>query len=168
MEIKIRIFQPLDYKACRLLWGELTQHHREIYSDQNIGGEDPSSGFESYLKNEKLHEMWVAVFDEKVIGFTGLIVTEKEGEVEPVIVSSVYRGKGVGKMLVERVIEEAKTLGIKFLTVNPVARNIDAISFFVNAGFNMLGHIDLFQDLSDSSEREWRTGITIHDKKLRY
>ncbi|MDY6865533.1 MAG: GNAT family N-acetyltransferase [Halobacteriota archaeon] len=38
------------------------------------------------------------------------------------------------------------------MKVQPVARNVDVISFFVNAGFNLVGHIDLFQDFSNKNE----------------
>jgi N-acetylglutamate synthase-like GNAT family acetyltransferase len=168
MELDIRAYTPLDYKICRDLWVELTQHHRDMYEDQTIGGVDPGIGFDSYIKNEKLHGPWIAIIHGEVIGYTGLLIDNIEAEIEPVIVSRQYQHQGVGKLLVERVIKEAEELNVKFLNVRPVARNIEAISFFVQAGFNLVGHINLFQDLTKSSEREWKTGISIHDIKLRY
>jgi N-acetylglutamate synthase-like GNAT family acetyltransferase len=168
MELDIRVYQSSDYKACRILWVELTRYHRDIYEDQAIGGEDPGVGFDSYLKNEKLYGPWVAIINGQIVGFTGLLVDNIEAEIEPVIISKQYQHQGVGKLLVERVIKEAEELKVKFLNVRPVARNIEAISFFVKAGFNLIGHINLFQDLSKSSEREWKTGISIHEFKLKY
>ena len=49
-----------------------------------------------------------------------------------------------------------------------MARNKDAISFFVKLGFNLMGQIELFQELSPSLERTWKPGIAIHGKELRY
>ncbi|MBI4300887.1 MAG: hypothetical protein HY677_07095, partial [Chloroflexi bacterium] len=41
METTIREYRTADFEACRSLWGELTRHHREIYEDPTIGGDDP-------------------------------------------------------------------------------------------------------------------------------
>ncbi|MDY6842760.1 MAG: GNAT family N-acetyltransferase [Thermodesulfobacteriota bacterium] len=168
MRYKIRKYHPSDIQSCRGLWAELTQRHRDIYNDQTIGGDNPGNLFDLYSKNEKLHGPWVLIKDDQIVGFTGLLVEGEEADVEPVIVSKEYRNQGFGKALIEYAIQEAKNMKIRFLSVKPVARNIEAISFFIEAGFNITGHIDLFQDLSVDFKREWKTGITIHGKKLKY
>lgn len=164
----IRKYHPSDIGSCRALWAELTQRHRDIYNDQTIGGENPGELFDLYIKNEKLHGPWVAIRDGEIVGFTGLLVDGEEADVEPVIVSKRYRNRGLGKALIEYAIHEAKNLNIRFLSVKPVARNVEAISFFTGAGFDIMGHIDLFQDLSNNSKREWRSGITLHGNRLKY
>jgi len=164
----IRKYHSSDIDSCRGLWAELTQRHRDIYNDQTIGGENPGNWFDLYIKNDKLHGPWVATVDGKVVGFTGLLVEGEHAEVEPVIVSKKYRNRDFGKALIEHAIHEAKNLKIRFLSVKPVARNVEAISFFTKAGFNITGHIDLFQDLLVTSKRKWKTGITIHGNELKY
>ena len=74
MEIEIRKYKPSDFVTCRELWGQLTQHHRDIYGDQRIGGEDPGKAFETYLDNQNLRGPWVAKMGGEVVGFSGLIV----------------------------------------------------------------------------------------------
>ena len=103
-----------------------------------------------------------------VVGLTGLIVDGDEGEIEPVVVSPEHRDTGVGKTLVEYAVQKAKERKVRFLSVKPVARNIEAVSFFVNAGFDIVGHVDLFQDLHVESGREWKAGISIHGNRLKY
>ena len=39
--VDVRGYAPADYAACRMLWAELTEHHRRIYEDPAIGGDDP-------------------------------------------------------------------------------------------------------------------------------
>jgi GNAT superfamily N-acetyltransferase len=168
MKITIRKYQSSDINSCRDLWTELTQRHRDIYTDQTIGGDDPGMGFDLYITNETLRGPWVAEVDGHIVGFTGLLVEGEEADVEPVIVLSKYRNCGIGKTLVEHAVQEAKNYNIRFLSVKPVARNVEAISFFIDAGFHIIGHIDLFQDLSLNPKREWKTGITIHGNKLKY
>jgi GNAT superfamily N-acetyltransferase len=168
MNFKIRKYRPSDIEACRSLWAELTQKHRDIYNDQTIGGENPGNNFDFYIKRKNLAGPWVAIFDGQVIGLTGLLVEGEEADVEPAIVSKQYRTQGVGTAMVRHVIQEAKKLGIRFLSAKPLARNIEAMSFLIKEGFNITGQIELFQDISASAAREWKTGINIHDNKLKY
>jgi len=79
-----------------------------------------------------------------------------------------YRSRAVGRALVRRAVEHAMDKGIRFLSVRPVARNVEAISFFVDCGFDILGHVDLFQDLQPQEARDWKPGIRLHDRNLRY
>jgi hypothetical protein len=42
--VVIRHFRSADLEACRALWVDLTERHREIYADETIGGPDASPG----------------------------------------------------------------------------------------------------------------------------
>ena len=96
------------------------------------------------------------------------MVDGEEGEIEPVIVSSRYRSRGIGTMLVRHVVEQARSMRVRYVSVRPVARNKKAISFFVKLGFDLLGHIQLFQDFSGAPSSKWESGISIHAYKLGY
>jgi N-acetylglutamate synthase-like GNAT family acetyltransferase len=96
----------------------------------------------------------------KVVGLVGLIVEGKEAEVEPLIVSEAYRHKRIGKKLLRTVVSEAHKLGIKILTVKPVARNIQAIKFFYQQGFKNLGQIELCMDFC---EYPWKAGPKLFE-----
>jgi len=168
MDLSIRPYQQTTFPACRNLWVQLTEHHREIYRDPTIGGDDPGLGFEEYLRNPDLKGPWVAELDGDVVGFTGLLVHGEEAEIEPLIVASRCRGHGIGTALLDHATQRAKSFGVRFLSVRPVARNSRAIELFVRAGFDLVGHVDLFKDLSESSERHWKSTIELHGMKLRY
>ena len=88
----------------------------------------------------------MAELDGRVVALTGLLVNGDEGEIEPVVVSSSFRNRGIGTMLIEHACKEARKMGVRFLSIRPVARNEKALSLFVRLGFNLVGHIDLFQD----------------------
>ena len=168
MEHKTRLYEPRDYAPCKALWAELTQHHRDAYGDQSIGGDDPSHGLDRYLANPQLEATWVAEVDGGVVGMAGLIVHGEEAEIEPVIVTAACRSRRIGGKLVKEAVAYAKKHGIRFLSARPVARNVEAIHFFVDAGFDIVGQIDLFQDLASAAGRQWKTGMVIHGKQLRY
>jgi len=168
MDVLIRPYQETDLAACRGLWVELTQQHRDLYADPGIGGEDPRLNFDRYLVLPDLSGVWVAEVDGQAAGFTGLLVDGEEAVVEPVVVTAHQRSQGIGRQLIERAIQEARQAGVRFLSIRPVARNVEAIQLFVSLGFNLVGQVELFQDLSPDSTREWKEGISIHDLKLRY
>lgn len=171
MKIAVRDYSTSDYEACRSLWGELAQHHADIYGDAAIAGDDPGRGFDEYLGRADRCGAWVAESEKRIVGFTGLLDTVGEegvGEIEPVIITASSRGKGIGTKLVERVASEAKKREFRFLSVRPELRNEKAFDLYVTLGFNKIGAIELFQELSPESHRRWKSGIIIHGKKLKY
>jgi GNAT superfamily N-acetyltransferase len=161
----IRQYESGDLQACRDLWVELTVHHRRIYGADSIGGEDPGSQFDEHLTAIGPGRLWVAEDEGRVVGLTGLIVDGTSGEVEPVIVAEGERGTGIGSLLVARVVAEARQLGIRLLSVRPVGRNSTAIRFFRDAGFDVLGHVEAFMDLT--GERDWIEGETLADREFK-
>ena len=117
IRMQIRKYNSSDFAACRNLWVELTQKHRDIYEDQTIGGDNPEKIFDTYIEKENLYGPWIGLFDGQIIGFTGLLVEGEEADIEPVIISKIYRDQGYGKELVSHAINEAKKLNIRFLNV---------------------------------------------------
>jgi N-acetylglutamate synthase-like GNAT family acetyltransferase len=172
MKAAIRDYQDPDFSACCSLWEELAQYHRKIYEDPSIGGDDLGRGFELYLNNAQRRATWVVEAEGRVVACAGLIVdihgNGEEAEIEPVIVSGNYRRKGIGAKLIRYATQEAKKLGVRSLSIRPVLRNVEAIHLFVREGFNLVGYIDLFQNLSQSSYKKWKPGIVIHGNRLRY
>jgi GNAT superfamily N-acetyltransferase len=164
-EITIRKYNNSDLEGCRSLWEELTEWHRRIYEDPTIGGSDPGKFFDEHLSKVGANNLWVAIQDGAVVGLTGLMGEGEEAEVEPLVVSEPDRRKGIGGSLLEYVVAEAKRRGVRYLSVRPVARNVDAIGFFFNRGFVNVGHVELFMDLS---EGEWKEGLRLFDLDFRY
>ncbi len=168
MTVAVRDYSPKDYEVCRHLWVELTLHHREIYGDPTIGGDDPGSGFDAYLEVPERVGSWVAVSDSHVVGLTGLFDHGFSGEVEPVVVAGGWRHQGIGRVLIERVVAEACGRGFEYLAIRPVARNVAAIQNFYAAGFRTLGgHIDLTMDLKERRHR-WLDGVNLHGRDFHY
>ena len=165
LSVMIRKYQPSDREQCRSLWKELTEWHREIYQDPTIGGEHPEDHFDEHLAEVGPDRLWVAVHDSQVVGLVGLIVNGEESEIEPLIVSKTYRHKGIGKQLIRTVVSEAHNLGVGFLNVKPVARNIQAIKFLYRQGFKNLGHIDMCLDFC---EYAWKPGPQLFECKFNF
>lgn len=102
------------------------------------------------------------------MGLTSLFDHGTSSEVEPVVVTEAFRGRGVGRRLIDRVVAEAVTRGYEYLAIRPVARNVDAIQRFYNAGFRTLGgHIDLTMDLVERRHRRL-DGAHLHGLDFHY
>jgi GNAT superfamily N-acetyltransferase len=164
-DIVIRGYRSEDKEACRGLWAELTQWHRNIYGDQGIGGPDPGMHFDEHLEKAGAEHLLVATDGDRVVGLVGFLVTEEEVEVEPLIVAESHRGGGIGSMLVEAVVDRVGKMGIKFLSVRPVARNKKALEFFRSKGFDKIGRIELFIDYTG---REWKDDLRFFDLDFGY
>ena len=163
--LDVRKYREVDRAQCRSLWRELTEWHREIYQDPTIGGEHPEDYFDKHLAKVGPDQLWVAIYNSRVVGLVGLMVEGNEAEIEPLIVSQNYRYKGIGKRLIETVVSEARKKGVSFLSIRPVARNINTIKFLHKQGFRNVGHIDLFMDFSN---RAWKSGLEIHRCKFNF
>lgn len=161
----VRKYVPADNDGCRALWRELTEWHRHIYQDPSIGGACPEDFFDKHLAKVGPERLWIAFQDSRVVGLTGLIVKDREAEIEPLLVSASYRHKGIGKTLVGEVVKEARRLEVRFLSVSPVARNIEAIQFFYEHGFRNLGHVELFVDFF---EHRWKKGPKLFDRQFNF
>ena len=166
--MRIRNYVSSDLKVCRSLWAEMVQRHRDIYDDQSISGDNPGLEFDTHLEVVGPESVFVAEIDSVVVGFTSLIKKDQEAEIEPITVSKKYRGKGIGEQLIKFAIEEAKKNKVLCLYVKPVARNKEAISFFYDCGFKIIGHVQLFMWLGDSEPNRWKDGINIFERKFKY
>jgi ribosomal protein S18 acetylase RimI-like enzyme len=162
----IRPYSEDDLEVCRALWAELTQHHRDLYGDQSIGGTEPGLQFDAHRDRADLVGLWIAEEDGNPVGLTGLLLQGDEAQIEPVIVTAARRGNGIGDALLRHARAEAIARDARFLSVMPVARNTRAIKKFISAGFTTVGLIDLFEDLRPG-ERDWLPGFAP-DPSLRY
>jgi len=110
----------------------------------------------------------VAESHGRVVGLTGLLDRGRSGEVEPVVVAGIARGQGIGRMLIGRVVQEARARGYEYLAIRPVARNLAAVRRFHAAGFRTLGgHLDLTMDLAER-RHEWLAGASLHGLDFDY
>jgi ribosomal protein S18 acetylase RimI-like enzyme len=165
-KVVVRGYKDKDKEACRGLWSELTQWHRDIYDDSGIGGANPGLYFDEHLKKVGPSKLIVASIGSKVVGLVGYMEGEEEFEVEPLIVSKDCRDKGIGTMLLNEVKKRvAKQKGVKYLSVRPVARNERAIEYFCSRGFDKIGRIELFIDFTG---REWKKDFRLFERQYEY
>ena len=106
--------------------------------------------------------------NDELVGMVSLIPNDQQAEIEPIIVRSDCRGRGIGQTLINHTIEQAKKLDVLCLSVKPVARNLEAISFFYDSGFRAMGQIELFMWIGESTPCEWKKGLDFLGKSFDY
>jgi GNAT superfamily N-acetyltransferase len=163
--VTVRSYRPSDHAAGRRLWSELTSQHHRMYGEPVVDG---GEGFEEYLTRLDLSGLWVADHaDDGVIGLVGLIMRDRAGEVEPVVVTTSHRHKGIGRTLLRHVATEAQKRNMTALTISPSSRNVDAIRSLHAAGYDVVSSIQLTLDL-DRQQHEWqREGLELHELQFR-
>jgi GNAT superfamily N-acetyltransferase len=165
--VTVRSYRPSDHSAGRRLYAELTLQQHQMYGAAG-GRPDDGAPFEEYLTRLDLGGIWVAEHaDDGVIGLVGLIMRDRGGEVEPVVVTASHRHKGVGRKLLRHVASEAKKRNMTSLTISPSSRNVDAIRSLHAAGYDVVSSIELTMDL-DRHTHEWQTeGLELHELQFR-
>jgi GNAT superfamily N-acetyltransferase len=163
--VEIREYRAADRGACRRLYAQLVDHHRDIYDDPTIGGGDPGAGFDEHLRTPDRVMTWVATDGDAIIGMAGLFWQDRESTIEPVIVDRRRRRSGAGRALIETAIAESRRRGASDVNIRPVARNASAIQAFHELGFRTVGHVQLFMSL-DRDESYWREGPELGGRRF--
>jgi ribosomal-protein-alanine N-acetyltransferase len=81
----------------------------------------------------------VMTHDDEVIGYGGMWKVLDEGHITNIAVTKSFQGKGLGRALVEEMIDMAEKLGIKHVTLEVRVSNEKAIGLYKKLGFEIAG-----------------------------
>lgn len=94
---------------------------------------------EKTLYNEvlynKLSRYFTALVDDKRVGYIGSWLTEPNAEILNLLVIDAYRGQGIGKQLVSKVLDVCKSENIAMLTLEVRVSNEFAKRLYNSFGF---------------------------------
>jgi phosphinothricin acetyltransferase len=101
--------------------------------------------WETWNESKLLHSRFVAIENNEILGWVALskvsnrCVYEGVAEVS-IYIAENYRGKGVGKILMENVIKESEANGIWTLQSGMFAENEATIALHKIVGFRIIGY----------------------------
>lgn len=126
MDVQIRRMEQGDVEKVSCL-------ERQIFSQ-------PWSrqGFLDALANENVIFL-VAEAEKRIVGYCGMYCALDEGEITNVAVDSETRKKGVGRKLMDKLLGEAKTAGIRTVILEVRVSNEAAIRLYESFGFTVWG-----------------------------
>ncbi len=153
MNASVREFKPDD-------WNEVRHIYEQGLLTRNATFETQVPEYGEWIKKFHPHLLWVAMSDQKVIGWAGLqpVSTRKvyEGVVEVTIyIHHASAGKGIGTALMEHLISESEKAGIWTLYSSIFPENTASIRLHLNNGFREIGYREKIAQL----DGEWRNTV---------
>lgn len=113
--------------------------------------------FEREVKENALAIYYVAVEDGKVIGYAGMWHVVTEGHITNVGVLEEARGKGIGSMLMEKLIEVALEKNMTGMTLEVRMGNAPAQALYHKYGFHAEGiRKNYYADTKEDAIIMWR------------
>lgn len=89
--------------------------------------------------DNRLAVYFVALLDNKVVGFGGMWVIVDEGHITNVAVSPDFRRKSIGKKIFDKIQDYCLSHNIHALTLEVREKNFSAQNFYNSLGFEVAG-----------------------------
>ncbi|MBU2542414.1 GNAT family N-acetyltransferase [Patescibacteria group bacterium] len=135
--IKLRQFEEKDKKATYNLHLEGLKQTESFIDDPKAReqlDQDLKRIREEYIDSDG--EFFVAIIDDKVVGMGALRkVDDASAEIKRMRVKPDFQGKGIGALILDRLIEKAKELGYKKLLLDTSIKQIVAQRLYESRGF---------------------------------
>jgi ribosomal protein S18 acetylase RimI-like enzyme len=111
--------------------------------------------FEDHIEEPRV---FAAVLNEEPIGWIelGHEKWNNRMRVWELLVKEEYRGRGVGKLLMNQAVRTAKEKGARMLVLETQTNNSDAISFYLSFGFELIGFDTAAYSNEDIEKKEVR------------
>ena len=91
--------------------------------------------FEKELRENKCARYLVAVADRQIVGYGGEWLILDEGHITNIAVAQAYRQKGIGRRILQGLMQYASNLGVGYLTLEVRASNAPAQHLYKSMGF---------------------------------
>ena len=151
--MKIRKARKEDMKAVQDLRYNLSKYEKDIGLNIAVpewGYTEVGERDYNYFLNKQF--IFVAEENEKIVGFiTGEILSKKEwytvqlGTINNLYVLEEYRHKGIGKQLMQTMMNSFKEKGIETFELYAFSNNVDALKFYEKLGFKKYNVQMLYQ-----------------------
>ena len=124
--IKIDKMTLLDYEKIK---DNLVEEFDEFWTPNILKSE---------LENE-LSRYIVAKIDDEIVGFAGVIILPDDSEITNIVTKKTMRKKGIGKHLLEKLIEISKEENKTEISLEVNEINEPAIRLYEKFGFEIVG-----------------------------
>ncbi|MGT2812128.1 GNAT family N-acetyltransferase [Streptococcus minor] len=104
------------------------EQYREVFGEKGVGPLEP----ETFCLVEEVNGQSVAVLQAQQ--------TLETAHIKALVVQKEYRGQGLGMLLLSRLEEEAKSRGIKSITLS--TKSYQAKDFYLKAGYQIYATLE--------------------------
>jgi len=138
--IEIRELRDGDLESVRGLLAQLAAHAST--AGGSVASIDIESIYRELRETPSVYQNWIAVEGERVIGFLSLMLYKTffhaggTAQINELVVERDRRGEGVGRLLIERAVAEARRRGMDEIEVGTERGNAAAQLFYRRNGFD--------------------------------
>lgn len=113
----------------------------EVLTIENVSFPSPWSRVLFLEELKSVHSFPMVAVDSgaRVIGFVCPMLVIDEGHILDVAVAPAFRGTGIGRLLVQKVLDECRLQGAEFVSLEVRTSNTAAISLYRQLGFIVTG-----------------------------
>lgn len=137
-------------EAARLNFRKLTSDDAESVADLDLrcfGADACSREYFFQVAQDERFEFWVAESDGKIIACAGAETDSDTAEIESLAVELDYRRRGIGKILLMKLIDAVRERGVTFIVLEVRPSNMAAIELYKGFGFQIVERAeDYYQD----------------------
>lgn len=137
--IIIRDLGKEDLISLKVLLDDL---NNAIKFKHEINEKDLNSIYVNIDKYPEIYSNYVAIENDKIVGFLSIVFYKtflhKGGTalINELIIAETHRNKGIGKKLIQKAIQSAKSRGMDEIEVGTEITNTKAQNFYKKTGFN--------------------------------
>ena len=135
-----------DHKDFIKLCGEL-----DSYLNMAIGGEDKREKYKKYNHLDTMDYVVLAYVGDKAIGCAALRrYSDTEIEVKRVFLEAAYRGRNIGGMLLQNLIDKAEKLGFDRMILETGLFLDASVRLYRRFGFERISNYGDYQNMEES------------------
>jgi len=150
-------------------FGEVKRIYEEGIKTRNATFETSCPGWENWNNAHLPHGRWIALLKSKVVGWAALssvsdcCVYEGVAEVS-VYIGTEFRGKGVGKALMQKLVESSEENGFWTLHSATFPENIESIALHKSCGFREICYRERIGQL----DGVWRDTVLMERRSPKF
>ncbi|UFH31865.1 N-acetyltransferase family protein [Chryseobacterium sp. C-71] len=145
---------------------EIAEIYRQGLETGHATFETTVPTWEDWDKGKLKHSRLVAILDKMVVGWAALSAVSDRcvygGVAEvSIYISNNYKGKGIGKNLMQKLIEESESNSIWTLQSGMFPENEATVALHQSSGFRMIGYREKIGKLRDI----WRDTVIMERRR---
>lgn len=123
----------------------------DVFLNHAIGGEDKREKYKKYNHLDTMDEVLLAYDHETAVGCAALRrYSDEEAEVKRVFVREEYRGRNIGGLLLEELIQRAKKSGYQRMILETGEFLASSVRLYARYGFEKIENYGAYRDMPES------------------